>query len=86
MSSTSSPQIVVEPTGRVRFVYDESVDFRALGAVAIHRASHVEPTESGEWVADLAPVGGPVLGPFLHRSEALAAEQQWLREHWLNRS
>ena len=30
-----------------------------------------------------APVGGPVLGPFDRRSEALEAERAWLEAHWL---
>ena len=29
-----------------------------------------------EWIADLHPAGGPVLGPFPLRSDALAAEQR----------
>ena len=41
------------------------------------------PTRDGRWHADLRPVGGPVLGPFDRRSEALAAEVAWLEEHWL---
>ena len=32
------------------------------------------------WTANLAPVGGPVLGPFARRGDALAAEVAWLRE------
>ena len=31
----------------------------------------------------MASVGGPVLGPFPHRSEALTAERQWLKSNWL---
>jgi hypothetical protein len=34
-------------------------------------------------MADLAPVGGPVLGPYQRRSEALAAEAAWVGEQWL---
>ena len=37
----------------------------------------------GRWSADLAPVCGPSLGPFALRSEALAAEREWLETHWL---
>jgi hypothetical protein len=55
----------------------------ALGRPTILRASHVEPDQQGRWQADLSPVGGPVLGPFLRRSEALEAERSWLEEHWL---
>ena len=54
-----------------------------VGELTIRRASHVEPDERGRWLADLTPVGGPVLGPFDRRGAALAAEQQWLNSHWL---
>ena len=77
--------LVVTPTGRVRAVYGEAIDLAALGRPDIARASHVEPDESGRWLADLSPVGGPVLGPFDLRSEALAAEVAWLTDHWLSR-
>lgn len=51
------------------------------GKQQIVRASHVEPNSDGEWLADMSPVGGPVLGPFHLRSEALDAERAWLLEH-----
>jgi hypothetical protein len=76
-------EIVVSPKGNARFVYDEAVDLAPLGQLAISRASHVEPDDSGGWVADLWPVNGPRLGPFNKRTEALAAEVQWLYDHWL---
>jgi len=74
-------QLIVAPTGAVRCVYGEAVDLASIGRLAINRASHVEPDASGRWRADLSPVGGPVLGPFTRRSEALAAETTWLAEH-----
>jgi hypothetical protein len=76
-------QLVIEPRGVIRTVYDETIDLAALGPPVISRASHVEPDQEGRWIADLAPVGGPRLGPFLRRSEALAAEYTWLETHWL---
>jgi hypothetical protein len=76
-------QIIVERSGIVRAVYSEVIELATLGTVTITRASHVEPDEHGQWSADMAPVSGPVLGPFAHRSEALIAEQQWLDRHWL---
>ncbi len=79
-------QIVVAPGGGIRCVYDETIDLSLLGKVQISRGSHVEPNEVGAWFADLAPVGGPSLGPFLKRTEALAAEIAWLEEHWLSAS
>jgi hypothetical protein len=76
-------QLLIQPDGTVRCVYGETIDLAALGPLTIGRASHVEPTPSGRWLADLSPVGGPVLGPFPQRSEALSAETAWLAEHWL---
>jgi hypothetical protein len=76
-------KLVVEPDGRVLCVYGEEIDLGQLGILAIRRVSHVEPDASGHWTADLSPVGGPVLGPYSSRSEALAAESWWLEEHWL---
>jgi len=75
--------LVIERDGTVRCLYDEAIDLSLLGIVSIARASHVEPDEVGQWWADLSPMGGPQLGPFIRRSEALAAEQQWLETNWL---
>jgi hypothetical protein len=76
-------ELLVETSGQVRYVYQEALDFSALGSLSITRASHVEPDEQGQWFANLAPVGGLILGPFAKRSQALAAEQQWLDRNWL---
>jgi hypothetical protein len=75
--------LIVLPGGVVRAVYAEDIDLASLGRPAITRASHVEPDERGCWLADLSPVAGPVLGPFLRRSEALDAERAWLEMNWL---
>lgn len=79
----SGMELLVETSGNVRTIYSEQFDLRCLGMLSIRRGSHVEPTGSGQWTADLAPVGGPVLGPFDQRSEALVAEVEWLQAHWL---
>lgn len=76
-------QIVIEMGGRVRGIYGEAFDLAVFGQPKITRASHVEPDEEGRWLADLSPVGGPVLGPFDRRSEALEAELAWLEANWL---
>jgi len=34
-----------------------------------------------KWWADMLPVGGPVLGPFDNREQALDAETQWLSDN-----
>ena len=76
-------ELVIDPAGRLRCVYDEAIDLAALGQLQIARGSHVEPDEHAHWLADLSPVNGPTLGPFATRSQALAAERAWLEEHWL---
>ncbi|HKM52171.1 MAG TPA: hypothetical protein VJY33_02110 [Isosphaeraceae bacterium] len=75
--------LVISPNGTVRAVYSEDIQLTKLGSAVISRASHVEPDSQGRWLADLSPVGGPVLGPFDRRSEALAAELAWLEANWL---
>lgn len=77
-------QLIIDPCGQVRCLYSETLDLAMLGSLSIARASHVEPDEQGRWIADLSPVHGPCLGPFLKRSDALAAEVAWLDEHWLS--
>ena len=71
----------ISPAGQVRCIYSEAISLKELGTISIQRASHVEPDASGNWLADLSPVEGPVLGPFALRSEALAAEVTWLEQH-----
>lgn len=59
-------------------MYSDDFDYRELGEPEIRRASHVEPDENGRWIADLALVQGPKLGPFEKRSDALDAEKKYL--------
>jgi hypothetical protein len=71
-------QLIIHADGSVRCLYGEAISLRNLGPLTIHRASHVEPDADGCWHADLSPVNGPTLGPFVSRSEALSAEESWL--------
>lgn len=58
---------------------DELIDVLSeLGSVYVRRASHVEPCDGG-WSADMSPVGGPVLGAFPKRQDAIDAEIDWLK-------
>jgi hypothetical protein len=75
---TSEMELFVDADGMTRCIYDEALDLRELGKLQITRASHVEPDVEGCWWADMGPVGGPVLGPFRNRTEALQAERGWL--------
>lgn len=76
-------ELIISTTGNVRCLYDEAMELSEVGEISITRASHVEPDERGHWWADLSPQQGPTLGPFLRRSDALAAEARWLGEHRL---
>lgn len=69
--------------GQVEFLHDDDLIGlrRAIGGdVEMRRCSHVEPHGSS-WIVDLAPVGGPKIGPFLTRAQALEAEVGWLVAH-----
>jgi hypothetical protein len=76
-------QLIIHADGSVRCLYGEAIPLGELGNLTIRRASHVEPDANGCWHADLSPVDGPMLGPFVSRSEALSAEESWLMEHRL---
>jgi hypothetical protein len=73
-------QLIVQSDGAVRCVYGEMIDLSSLGPQQIRRASFVEPDAAGAWHVDLAPSGGPQLGPFPCRSQALLAELEWLEQ------
>lgn len=77
-------EITVTPDGRLVFVYqDELQPLLAEGSAQTRRVSHVEPDQNaaGEpgWSVDLCPIGGPVLGWYPLRADALAAEVNYLR-------
>jgi hypothetical protein len=75
-------------TGEASFIHSDEAMILAKDALGdpdmkIRRASDVEPTEDARWTADMARVDGPVLGPFITRTEALAREVEWLLAHKL---
>ena len=79
--------INVSTTGTLKFIHSDSMqslvdlDPRPFSH-KVRRASHVEPSDGG-WTADLSPVGGPVLGPYRERKDALAAEVDWIERNVL---
>lgn len=86
MSKPKQKTVYVKPDGTIQFIYDDELTFlHELGDANISRASHVEPTPDGKWTANMGPSGGPILGPFELRKEALDAEVEWLEGH-LSRS
>ena len=76
-------ELIVESSGLTRCVYSDAIPLQGFGQVRIERASNVEPNDHGDWIADLSPVSGPLLGPFLKRTDAIKAEVRWLRDNWL---
>ena len=76
--------------GGIKFIYyDKMRPFLGLGKATVERASHVEPETIGgkvQWNADLSPAGGPTLGPYNERQEALDAEVAWLESNHLGRA
>lgn len=77
-------ELVIDRQGLIRMLYADDFPPHTLGTLTISRASYVEPDQTGQWWADLAPVGGPKLGPHPLRAHALSAEQAWLRERLLS--
>lgn len=75
-------RVTVRQSGHLEFIYhDDLAGLCSAGTTVITRASHVEPSPHGGWTADMAPSGGPLLGPFPTRAEALAHEVSWLQSH-----
>lgn len=85
--SKKTQTFVIDKEGNVLTIYDDSLtEFTEQGGtITTKRASHVEPADvfgdGGLWTADLSPVGGPALGPFRTRKEALDAELKWLDQN-----
>ena len=76
--------VTISADGNLRYIWDDELGqmLRPLNNVRqIARASHVEPTDNGQWTADMGPVGGCILGPFDNRADALRQEVAYLRYH-----
>ncbi|GDX40063.1 hypothetical protein LBMAG21_03550 [Armatimonadota bacterium] len=75
----------IAPDGTLQFLWEDAfAPMLELGESTLCRASHVEP-QGTEWVADLSPVGGPRLGAFPLRNDALSAERDWLQHYGFGR-
>lgn len=78
--------LYIQNDGTIRGVYSDSfAPLLTQGEVQLKRASHVEPGRDNKgvpcWYADLSPSGGPTLGPFYLRSQALKSEVEWLNKN-----
>ena len=81
--STEERLLLITPDSTLRFIWEDALSpLLKLGESVIERASYVEP-EGTEWYADLHPAGGPKLGPFSLRQQALTAEINWLTQNQL---
>ena len=82
LKNMSNLQMTVPLVGPVQAIAPNDFSFlESIGQCTARRASHVEPVpvrSELRWQADLGPVGGPVLGPFASRAEAMEAEILWL--------
>ena len=75
-------RVTVSPGALVRFLYTDSLSgLLNIGEATIKRASMVEPNKANLWVADMSPSGGPKIGPFVLRDDALVAEHEWLHDN-----
>ena len=62
--------------GNARCLNTEVIDLRAIGTLSAVRVSEVEMGPDGNWYAEI--IGGPKLGPFAYRSQAIAAEVTYI--------
>ncbi len=86
MSKSKPIKLSFKADGHIVGIYDDELAglLESASEVSITRASFVEPGEDGFWYADLAPSGGPKLGPFRLRAAALDAEHAWLERKMFN--
>lgn len=83
--SSNQLSLSISPNGIIFAIYkDDLAPLVGMGDSEIKRASFVEPSHDlgvPLWDADMFPVSGPVLGPFLTRGDALEAEEKWLKQN-----
>ena len=82
--------ITVRADATIEMIHDDQLcALQSQGAATITRASFVEPGDASKnldpllWYADLAPIGGSVLGGFDTRERALAEEVAWINRNHL---
>jgi hypothetical protein len=76
-------KIHIDAAGKATLIYTDDLKKTGLQIESIKRASHVEPDDKGNWIADMGPSNGPILGPFPTREQALAEEVKWLEKNVL---
>ena len=77
-------EVSIDEDGGAKAIYsDELAEYFAETGAKITRASSVEPGLDGKWTVDLTVSGGPVVGGFRLRDDALKYEVEWLKENYL---
>lgn len=77
-------RLTIDSEGNGKAIYsDDLADYFAATGAKITRASSVEPGPDGKWVVDLTVSGGPVVGGFKLREDALRFEVDWLEKNYL---
>lgn len=74
---------MIDKEGTTKQIYNDDFVILALKVERIKRASSVEllHERSQQWKADMFLSGGPVLGPYRRRDEAIKAEIDWLERN-----
>ena len=76
--------LTIDENGNGKAIYsDELADYFAATGAKITRASSVEPGLDGKWTVDLTVSGGPIIGGFRLRDDALKYEVEWLNKNYL---
>ena len=89
MMTTQKMVVAFDKEGNATFVHSDEAMRMMMpimkGKPDIRRVSRVEADEDGNFWADLAPVGGPKLGPFPpdQYKEAIRREVEWLEKNYI---
>jgi len=88
VSNIATFNVSVSPDGKISFIYSDELRkaLAGLGPVVTKRAGNVEPGVDGWGVELVEEFGSQTAGPFVNRSDAIAAEVRMVESalHGLN--